>query len=847
MNPRRSTHDRRDGTEPMTRISKFIHARADVLALTAYGLLTVLMTLPVATRLTTHLVGWGNDPYVHYWNNWWVAQALKRGISPYYTDMLFHPDGASMVFHNFSWLNIAGALVLKPLAGPVGAYNLVFLANIALCGFAMYQLAGYVVGHRGAAFVAGLVHAFWPYRLHHSAHPNLISTQWMVWFLLFLMKTVREGRRRDALLAGLFLAFTAFARLQLLILAAFPAAIYLVYSLFAERERWNWGTVGRLAMIGAMTGALLAYPLSPLLQEYLGGEHPGDVFIDEQSSNQSDLLAYIVPNHGQPIRKEHIPKYFDAHVVFLGYTALALAIFGAVKAREAGRLWLVMAGFAFIMALGPTLRVAGKVVPGIPLPYRLVGWTFPVRILRNPHRFNILLALPVAVLVGFGTRGLWQRRTRLLPPLVAGLVLFEYVWFPMSTLSLEYSPFYDRIAEIPETFGLYDLPMGFSGPAKFYMYLQTIHGKPIVQGKMSRPLRTINDFIDGDPFTKHLRLTKNRIDPDLTAISRHLEYLADAGVRYIVLHRDPQLEERRPSDEHWAAWQDWLVADPVYEDDRIAVHPTRLEYGRDFAFEVELDTDVGVVHVGHVPDILLQGNILEFELVWGSRDAPRRDLKARLSLVDGSGVAQQSLTVEPCPDWPTGDWPANALAIGHYAIQIDPHLPPDRYDLVVELVGKGEAATLAPVTIESLPRTFEPPTDMAHSVDALFDDEIELLGYDLARREGALQLTLHWRALERPDGYYKIFVHVLDSRTGSVVAQHDAVPRDWTYPTNWWEAGEVVTEQITLKSAGLPTGRSEIEVGMYDPGANDRRLPIRTADGTPVEENRLVLALPAAR
>ena len=825
----------------MNRLKRLLNANHSLLALTSYAVLAVLMTLPVATRLTTHIVGWGNDPYVHFWNNWWVGQALRRGISPYYTDMLFHPSGASMVYHNFAWLNIAGSLMLKPLVGAVGAYNIVFLTNIALCGLSMYHLAGYVLKNRMAAYVAGLVHAFWPYRIHHSAHPNLIGTQWMVWFLLFLMKTVRERKLCHVLLAALFLTLTAFARLQLFVLALFPAALYLLYSLSSERDRWNWRTVGRLALIGALTGAALTYPLFPLVRDQIAGEHPGDLFIDEQSTNQADLLAYIVPNHGHPLRKEYVPHFFKAHVVFVGYTTLALAIYGALQAGRRGRLWILIAGFALIMALGPCLRLAGKVYPAIPLPYQLIGWTFPVRILRNPHRFNILLAAPAAVLAGFGVRALLKHRGVVLPSIAAGLIVFEYLGIRTSTLSISYSSFYNQLHATDETFGIYDLPMGFSGPAKFYMYLQTIHGKPIVQGKMSRPQRTINDFIDGDPFTKHLRLTKNRIHPELTVVSRHLDYLADAGVRYIVLHRDAQLEDRRPSDEHWAAWQDWLMADPMYEDDRIAVYRTQPQYDRDFRFIRDLGAEIGIVQSSEMPDSLMQGNVLELELGWGSREAPERDMKARLSLVDEAGVAQQSVKVEPCEDWPTSEWPSDALAVGRYQFQLDPHLPPGRYAVQVAVVGTGQPAALGYLSVDALPRAFEQPSHMDHAVNARLGEEIRLLGYDLHQEAEALHLTLHWQAIERPDGYYKVFVHLLDPQTGAVVVQHDAVPRDWTYPTNWWEANEVVSEEITLSTAGLSEGPYQLGAGMYL-AEGGQRLPVtKSPQGEPSDEGLVLL------
>jgi hypothetical protein len=241
-----------------------------------------------------------------------------------------------------------------------------------------------------------------------------------------------------------------------------------------------------------------------------------------------------------------------------------------------------------------------------------------------------------------------------------------------------------------------------------------------------------------------------------------------------------------------------------------------------------------------MPDTLMQGNILKMELRWGSRDAPEGDLEARLSLVDKVGVAQQSVKVEPCQDWPTSEWPAHAMAIGRYEFQLDPHLPPGRYALNVELIGNGQPATLAHLDIESLPRTFEMPKQMTHSLDARFGEEIRLLGYNFLQEDGAVELILHWQAIERPEGYYKVFVHVLEPETGAVVTQHDAVPRNWTYPTNWWEAGEIVSEEIALKMEDVPSGTYQLAVGMYDPEGGGR-LPVSDDTRESHPQDRLVL------
>ena len=54
-----------------------------------------------------------------------------------------------------------------------------------------------------AAFVAGLIVAFWPYALSHHNHPNLILIAWIPLALLYLRRFIKRGKKRDALFAAL--------------------------------------------------------------------------------------------------------------------------------------------------------------------------------------------------------------------------------------------------------------------------------------------------------------------------------------------------------------------------------------------------------------------------------------------------------------------------------------------------------------------------------------------------------------------------------------------------------------------------------------------------------------------
>jgi hypothetical protein len=145
------------------------------------------------------------------------------------------------------------------------------------------------------------------------------------------------------------------------------------------------------------------------------------------------------------------------------------------------------------------------------------------------------------------------------------------------------------------------------------------------------------------------------------------------------------------------------------------------------------------------------------------------------------------------------------------------------------------------VEVEALSRQYGRP-QVSTEVDAVFGDQIRLVGYDVEHSETQLVLTLYWQAIKRMERDYTVFVHVSSSSDGTIGAQYDGMPRDWTYLTSWWEKGEIVSDTIALDVSELSRGRYEVAVGVYEPDTMER-LPVADQAGTSLPERRLVLPL----
>lgn len=94
----------------------------------------------------------------------------------------------------------------------------------------------------------------------------------------------------------------------------------------------------------------------------------------------------------------------------------------------------------------------------------------------------------------------------------------------------------------------------------------------------------------------------------------------------------------------------------------------------------------------------------------------------------------------------------------------------------------------------------------------------------LAAKRNRADVELTWQALRQPAGDYTVFVHLLDS-SGRLVAQHDGIPSEASFPTTLWRAGDTVTDLHHLD--GTPSSGVGLEVGLYTT-PDLQRLPVFT-------------------
>ena len=245
-------------------------------------------------------------------------------------------------------------------------------------------------------------------------------------------------------------------------------------------------------------------------------------------------------------------------------------------------------------------------------------------------------------------------------------------------------------------------------------------------------------------------------------------------------------------------------------------------------------------------------NRLDVLLQWTISGVTDANYGISLRLHDGVGKVWTSLDTQPGYGFqPTSAWQPGTLNDA-YTLDL-PHgdLPRDQtYALDVILYRIASKQEVGRTTIDGVRldphewQPIEPPVRnftapvMAHPLDAIFGDQIRLLGYDLKREGDMLKIDLAWQALRDITHNYKVFAHVFDPSTETIAAQWDAMPRDNAYPTSRWLKNEVVTETLTIPLTAVPPAEYRLAIGLYEPAG---RLPISGTNGIDVANRRVIL------
>ncbi len=816
-----------------------IEPNKNLIIIGCYTLLTLILTYPVAFRLTSHIAGFaGEDNLQWRWFLWWFKHSiLTLQTSVADVSVLFAPlDGEQPLYLITSYLP-ALSLPVTLIAGPTLSFNLNFLLAFILSAYTAYLLGYYLTKNRWAAFITGLIFGFYPARFGYGTGTFLgqMTTYFLPLYVLALfMMTQRPTKRRTIwgaiVLACLCLTWPLHVAYGVVIITIPFFAVQIWVWLRQPDRRSN---IKYVAMMFGLTFLLVISLYVPLMSAFLQGKGKfgaRTVAIDFSA----DLLAFISPSNYHPILTalNLLPDYatrvladnndIQERLAYIGIISTFLVIIGTIKFWPQTRFWLVTAFTSMILSLGPLLKFNGGpplqvniegYVGYIVLPYVLIA-SFPVIKWSGVlGRLNVTTMLCVAVMATYGLSYLISKlRIRWKIVVLSGLsllILLEYLTiFPFPMEPDIVPDYYTQLQKEADTKPqkIVDFPL-LGDPAynNYAMHYQTIHQQPMAGGHFMRK----------------------------PGGSREMAFFINALL-------SPPVEQN-------------VIATPDSGE--------RLGLLNKFGFSKI------VARMALIPNDNIAHDQLDYVSSW--LETPHLNGDVTIFEIPAGGTSSSSIVTIPAPEWQPSIINPNHLQLQtpadifiyhnaenntHVVLQISLSAPTSERYLTIDLDGEQlirlylaqdvlhyNIPFVLPAGAHQL--TFHPEENCQQScapvnfynvalekVDTLnsaplnFDDTLTLIHYETSGTivvpGQPLLVQLYWQG--QTDADYGTFLHLADP-SGDLIGQEDYLLGGWFYPTSKWSQEQITaTPSLFFIPPDTPPGDYQVRVGTYNSKTGER-------------------------
>jgi hypothetical protein len=466
--------------------------------------LTLWYTWPIAAQLPSHVAGRSVDAEQFLWSYWWFREALTvQHSSPFWTDLLYFPEGVSLRYFTTNTLHALVSIPLQLIFGLPATFNLIGLAIFVATCASMTWLAYELSGSHAGALIGGIAFAFAPTQIFHwrVGQFNMLSVEFLPVYILCLYRVLHAQAERWPwrwiLAAAAALACAALSDWQFAIYLGLFSLLAVGAMLIGSLRRWQ-AILGPSAVVAALAVIVLLPYILPMLSELASDNYMLRSDLDTLY-HAADVKAFLVPNPASPFWADWSARQLAPladtgivqTVVSLSFVTLALAIIGALLRWRQARFWLFVGGVFWVLSLGPRLKWFGTITE-IGMPYLALFQLKIMQVSRFPARFAMITQICLAIVAALGVAALLQRRdtaaqARRWPRpaliVVAGVALIaELLPAPNATEPLAPAPSFFSDGSLAGAGAIVEQP----NPSNRGMYFQTLHGRPVLWGELSR-------------------------------------------------------------------------------------------------------------------------------------------------------------------------------------------------------------------------------------------------------------------------------------------------------------------------------------------------------------------------
>ncbi len=310
-------------------------------------------------------------------------------------------NAGRQVLYPTTWLALFAPLPL--------VFALFVVAHVFLTGWGLSRLARHLgLSELAAMCSGGLFMTSGPVLSLVNVPPHLAGIAWMPWVLLGMGTTLRAPAARSAVWWAVAQSLQVLGGSPDVVVftAALQSAWLLVH--LARYPGSAWAVLRAVSTAALAAAGLTAVQWLPSVELFLAGARYS--FLEGRDSWSIHPLTLVtailsVPLRDLPLRKElseplGLAREPFLSSLFLGAAALPLVLLGATAKRPLARVMVALAIGATLVALGRFGVAHGLLTTLVP----------PLRLLRYPAKYLLLVALAWALLAGIGW-DLWRGRS----------------------------------------------------------------------------------------------------------------------------------------------------------------------------------------------------------------------------------------------------------------------------------------------------------------------------------------------------------------------------------------------------------------------------------------------------
>lgn len=453
-----------------------------------------LLTFPLILKFRTHYFQDFGDGCQNLWNMWWVNKAVTELHQPVWrTNYLHYPHGTTLLGHTLNPFNGFVGIILQKFLTLSEAFNVMVIFGFVAGGWTAFYLAYVFSRSYWGSMFAGYIFTFSSYHFGHAqGHMQLVSLEWLPLFIAVFYLLLDEPTTFRAAAAAIVLFLVALCDYYYTLYSIFCGIIILVHTAWWRRDFLFMLRGKYLRPVSVFVGLGLV-TTGALLGSFVvaNARDPFTVGTTDGGLDPMSLLIYGAHwRFGELTRPfwSRIPLDPTETTVHLGLAVIFVLVYAWLVRKKIGSpylgLWYFIFFFFAIMALGPTLRLGGREIPHVVLPYKALGYVIPpLRVAGCTGRMTIMLYLSAGVIFAMAYERIFGTllRRAVVRSLFIALLAIEYLPSPMSATPL-YVPHYVEVIK--------QLPPGAIADLlhdKFTAhYYHTLYGRPRMVGLLSR-------------------------------------------------------------------------------------------------------------------------------------------------------------------------------------------------------------------------------------------------------------------------------------------------------------------------------------------------------------------------